>query len=292
MIRATCSMRKAFVCNLAHCFRAFPDWSLRKFRKPPFAAAPRESSTSCSRMQLMRWGTARLNSLDHLGLMWWQREIPGVFCKCNLHWRDGDRRPPWCTRFKFSTLRFAASRANLSDVDQPCQFLLEGDAGFLGDIAQLLDDRQNQRDAICAALVFCFAFRVAGQEGPVGAGSGFGGAKDADVVVNLALERIAVDEAVDLHSTKEMADAIADAALGNFLTKSKGRSERPPIRAAENAAEDVHHNGETVALVPAAVAIGTQRQKRAAVDHIIRIACSPALAVDGPALGNALAAPP
>src|SRR5258708_10063763 len=155
--------------------------------------------------------------------------------------------------------RFAASRWNLSDIDHPCQFLLEGDAGFLGDVAQLFDDGQNQRHAIFAAQYFCFAFRVAGQEGPAGARSRFGGAKSADVVVNLALERIAVNEAVDLHSAKEMSDAVADTTLGNFLAKRKGRRKRPPIRAAENTAQDVHHNREAVTFVPAALAIRTKR---------------------------------
>src|SRR5712664_873512 len=121
--------------------------------------------------------------------------------------------------------------------------LLEGDAGFLGDVTQLVDDRQNQRDAIFAAPFFCFAFRVAGQEGPVGARSGFGGAKGADVIVNLALAGIPVNETVDVHGPKEMPDAVADAALRNFLAKSERRSERSPIRPTENTAENVHHNG-------------------------------------------------
>src|SRR6202165_6361721 len=88
-----------------------------------------------------------------------------------------------------------------------------------------------------------------------------------------------------------MADALADAAFRNFLPKGEGRRKRPPIRAAESTAEDVHHNGETVAFVSAPVAIGTERQERTSVDHVIRIGCGAALAVDGPALGNRLAAP-
>src|SRR5229473_2291187 len=119
--------------------------------------------------------------------------------------------------------RFAASRLNLSDVDQPCHFLLEGDASFLGDVAQLFDDGQNQRNAILAAQIFCFAFRIAGQQRPVGAGSRLGSAKSADVIVDLALEGIAVDEAVDLHRAKEMSDTIADAACWYFLAKREGR---------------------------------------------------------------------
>src|SRR5713226_10628256 len=88
-----------------------------------------------------------------------------------------------------------------------------------------------------------------------------------------------------------MTDALADAAFRNFLTKSKRRREWPPIRAAENAAKNVDHDRETVAFVSAAVAVGTERQERAAADHVIRVGRSAALAVDGPAFGNGLAAP-
>src|SRR5258707_410812 len=176
-------------------------------------------------------------------------------------------------------------------LDHSRQLLFEGDARFLGDVAQLVDDGQNQGHAIFAAPFFRFAFRVAGQKRPVGTGGRLGGAEDADVVVNLALERIAVDEAVDLHGAEEMADPVADAALWNFLAKSKWRRERPPIRAAKNAAPDIHHNGEAVAFMSAAFAIGTERQERSSRDHVVRIGCVAALAVPGPALGNGLSAP-
>src|SRR5258708_37949718 len=137
-------MRKASVCSLAHCFRVFPGWSLRKFRKLRSAVARRESSTWCSPMPPMSWEIARLRSLDPSKPMWWRQEIPDVFCKCNPRWRAADRKLPWCTRFNSWMRRFAASRLNLSDVDQPCRFLLfEGDASFLGDVAQLFDDVQN-----------------------------------------------------------------------------------------------------------------------------------------------------
>src|ERR1700719_1655639 len=88
-----------------------------------------------------------------------------------------------------------------------------------------------------------------------------------------------------------MADALADAALRNFLPKGERRRKRPPTRAAENSAQDVHHNGKTVTFVSAPVPIGTERQERTSVDHVIRIGCGAALAVDGPALGNRLAPP-
>src|ERR1700682_367631 len=222
---------------------------------------------------------------------WWQREIPDVCCKCNPRWHAVGRRFPWCTRFNSWMRPFAASRPNRCGVNPSRKPLLERDAGSLGDVAQLLNDRQNQRDAIFAAPFFRFAFRVAGQEGSMGAGSGFGSAKDADVIVNLTLEGIPVDETVDLQRPKEMSDSVADAALWNFLAKSERRRERSPIRAAENTAEDVHHDGQAVTFMSAAVAVRTERQKRSAGDHVIRIGCGAALTVDGPALGNRVAAP-
>ena len=45
---------------------------------------------------------------------------------------------------------------------------------------------------------------------------GFGVAKHVNPVVDLFLELVFVDEAVDLHGAEEVADAFADAALGNF----------------------------------------------------------------------------
>ncbi len=110
-------MRKAFACSLVHCFRAFPDWSLRRFRKLRSAAARGESSTSCSPMPPMSSEIARPSSLGHLRPIAWRREIRGVFCKCNPRWRAGDKRLPWFTRFNCWMPRFAASRLNLSDVD-------------------------------------------------------------------------------------------------------------------------------------------------------------------------------
>src|SRR5437870_688650 len=163
---------------------------------------------------------------------------------------------------------------------------VEGDTGLLGNIAQIFDNRQDQWHTIFAAALFGFAFRIAGNERPLRARSRLGRAKDADVIVNPALEGIAVDEAVDLHGAKEMTDAIADATAGNFLAKGKGRREWSPIRAAKNAAQDVHHNGEAVAFVSAAFAVGTERQQRAAVDHGVWIGRIAALAVDRPAFGN------
>src|SRR6266850_81524 len=99
---------------------------------------------------------------------------------------------------------------------------LKRNARFLRDVAQVFYHGQDQRDAIFAAYYFCFAFGIAGDQRPAAAGSRFGGAKDADVVVNLAFERIAINEAVNLHGAKKMAYAVANAALRSFLAKSKG----------------------------------------------------------------------
>src|SRR5258708_40288033 len=68
------------------------------------------------------------------------------------------------------------------------ELLLEGNARFLGDVAQSFSDRQNQSDAIFAAPSFCVAFKVAGQERPGGAGTGVGSAQAAGVIAKLALE--------------------------------------------------------------------------------------------------------
>ena len=83
-----------------------------------------------------------------------------------------------------------------------------------------------------------------------------GRAKDAYVVVHLALERIDVHEAIDAHGTEEMADAFANAALRSFLTQGERRREGTPIGAAEHRAQHVDHDGQTVALVPSAFAVG------------------------------------
>src|SRR6266403_2806938 len=87
------------------------------------------------------------------------------------------------------------------------KMLLEGNAGFPGDVAQLLEDRQNQGHTFLAPHLFHLAFGIAGDQRAVGARRWFGGAKDADVVVDLALECITIHKAVDAHGAEEMADA-------------------------------------------------------------------------------------
>ena len=56
-------------------------------------------------------------------------------------------------------------------------------------------------------------------------------------VVDLFFELVFVDEAVDLQGAEEVADAFADATLGDFL----GRGEGSPVGAAKNAREYIDH---------------------------------------------------
>ena len=79
--------------------------------------------------------------------------------------------------------------------------LLEGNAGFPGDVAQLLDHGQNQGHAFLAPHLFHLAFGIAGDQRAVGARRRFGGTKDADVVVDLTLEGITIHKAVDAMTT-------------------------------------------------------------------------------------------
>jgi len=178
-------------------------------------------------------------------------------------WHAMGRRFPWCIRFNSWMRPFAASRSNRCG-DNPfpqnrtrrgCRFSWRCRA-------------TPQRQAKSRGRHFCgaiFLLRVQGRRarGPFGAGSGFGGAKDADVIVNLTLEGIPVDETVDLQGPKRNVRFMADAALWNFLAESERRRERPPIRAAENTAKDVHHNGQAVALCPPRVAIRTSGKRSA-----------------------------
>src|SRR5882724_9127980 len=119
---------------------------------------------------------------------------------------------------------------------------VERNAGFAGDVVQVFDDGHDEWDPFFATQFFGFAFGIAGNQRAARAGGWFGGAEDADVFIDLALESIGFDEAVDAHSAKEMADAPADAAFRDFQTEGKGRSERTPIGAAKHRTQDVHHH--------------------------------------------------
>src|SRR6266852_3077029 len=115
---------------------------------------------------------------------------------------------------------------------------VERNACFAGDVAQVFEDGLDEWDPFFAAQFFGFAFRVAGNQRALGTGRWFGGAEDADVFVDLALERIGLHEAVDAHGAKEMADALADAAFRDSQTEGERRSEGAPICAAEDSTEN------------------------------------------------------
>src|SRR5690349_24574049 len=138
------------------------------------------------------------------------------------------------------------------------------------DVEQVIDDRLDQRNASAASNRFGFPFRVAGDQRAVGAGGRLGAAEDVNPFVDLLFELVLVDEAVDLHGAEEVADAFADAALGNFLAQSERRCKGSPVRAAQNAAKYVDHGRSPVALVPAHLAIRAEGQPRAAIDHVLR----------------------
>src|SRR5882762_6878304 len=136
---------------------------------------------------------------------------------------------------------------------------VERNAGFAGDVAQVFEDGLDEWDPFFAAQFFGLAFGIAGNQRTVGARGWFGGAEDANVFADLALERIGLHEAVNAHGPKEMADALADAAFRDSQTESERRSEWAPICAAEDGTENVNHHSQGVALVASAFAIGAER---------------------------------
>src|SRR6266566_8317050 len=139
--------------------------------------------------------------------MWWQQEIPDAFCKCNPLWRVMARRFQSCTPFNLWMPPSVASRRNRPGVNPFLQPLVEGNAGFLRDVPQLLDHRQNQRHTFLAARFLHLAFGISRNQRAVRARRWFGGAKDTDVVVDLTLKGITIHKAVDAHRAEEIADA-------------------------------------------------------------------------------------
>src|SRR6266404_1614783 len=110
----------------------------------------------------------------------------------------------------------------------------EWDADFLRNDAEFFDHRHDQRHALLAPQFLRVAFRIAGDERTVGSGRGLRGAKDADVIVHLALELIGLDKAVNAERAEKVADSLPYAACRNFLTQSEGRRERAPVRSAQH----------------------------------------------------------
>ena len=71
----------------------------------------------------------------------------------------------------------------------------------------------------------------------------------------MSLELIGVDEGVDAHGAEEMADALADLGFGHILADGEGWGIGSPVGPAQDAAEHIDHEGESVALVTAPLAI-------------------------------------
>src|SRR6266849_2196592 len=160
---------------------------------------------------------------------------------------------------------------------------VERNAGFAGDVAEVFDDGRDEWDPFFAAQFIGFAFGIARNQWASGAGGWLGGAEDADVVVDLALEGIGVHEAIDAHGAEEMADALADAAFRDFQTEGKGRSERAPIGAAEDGTQNVHHHSQGVPVVAPAFAMGAQLEEGATGHEAVRVRGGAPLAVNAPA---------
>src|ERR1700687_1260983 len=150
----------------------------------------------------------------------------------------------------------------------PCSRISgERDADFLGNDAEFFDHRHNQRHALLAAQLFRVAFGIAWDERTVGAGRGFRGAKDADEVINAK-------------RAEEVANSLPHAARRNFLAQSEGRRKGTPVRSAQHGTQDVDHDGEAVAFVTAALAVGAERQERAARHDVVGICRAATLIVD------------
>src|SRR5882672_3916979 len=105
----------------------------------------------------------------------------------------------------------------------------ERNPGFAGNVAQVFDDGHDEWDPFFAAQFFGFAFGIAGNQRAGGAGGWFGGAEDADVVIDLALEGIRVNETVDAHGAEEMADALPTLRFGISWRRAKGGAKGPQL---------------------------------------------------------------
>lgn len=98
---------------------------------------------------------------------------------------------------------------------------------MFGNSTKIFDNRYDERNAFLAADFFGFAFWIAGDEWAVGAGRGLRGPKNADVVVDLALERICIDETIDAHGSEEMADAFPTLRSGISWRSANGGANGP-----------------------------------------------------------------
>jgi len=155
-------------------FPAFPGLSLRKFPKPPFAAARRESSTSCSPMPQVNWGIARRGSSLRLNADVVATGNPGMcVANANLHWRAMAGRFPWCTRFNSWMRPFVASQSNRCGVNPFLKNATRRECRFSGRCrATSLRTGKTRGTPFLRRTCFHLAFGIAGISGPLVPGAG------------------------------------------------------------------------------------------------------------------------
>src|ERR1043165_2741306 len=122
-----------------------------------------------------------------------------------------------------------------------------------------------------SAYGFRCALGVAWDERPVRAGRGACRTQHTNPLVNLRLEFLRLDKAVNAKSAEQVADTFADSAALRRQMIWEGRNERPPVRAAQHAAQNVYHGAQAITFVAAVLAVVTERQQRAAVNHLLRL---------------------
>ena len=82
----------------------------------------------------------------------------------------------------------------------------------------------------------------------------------------------AAAEAVDSHRAEEVSQTGSDVASCVIVARPERRHKRAPVCAAQNTTKYVHHGGEAVAFVAAALAVRAKRNQRAVLRHVLRIA--------------------
>src|SRR5580692_4898955 len=165
---------------------------------------------------------------------------------------------------------------------------IKRNTGAFGNGSQLLDDRQNEGHTVVAPNAFRFAFGVTRKQRAGRTWGRFRSAKHANVIIHLRLKDIGVDEAIDSHSAEEVSDPFPDTARWKSLGHSERWGERAPIRTAERATQKIYHDGQAVAFVTTAFAVGTQRQQRSAGHDVRGVRSAVASIVHCPAFRNFL----
>src|SRR5260370_21609952 len=84
----------------------------------------------------------------------------------------------------------------------------ERDTDFLGNSAKLLNDRHDQGHAILATHFLRFAFRIPWDEWTIGPGRRLRSAKSANEIIDLPLEFVSFDKAINAHRPKNVADSL------------------------------------------------------------------------------------